>query len=114
MEPLYILILAIVGLFTASLTILKIISMRKETPAGNNGGNLKAKVVSIEALIAQKRDKVLCDERHAHVLRDLAKGQEQFEAILKVQSHQADMLSRIDERVEYLAERDGFGKGRKR
>jgi len=113
MEPLYILILAIVGLFTASLTILKIVSMRRESSAGNNGGNLKAKVISIEGLIAQKRDKALCDERHAHVLRDLAKGQEQFEAILNVQSHQADMLSRIDERVEFLAEQSGYGKRKK-
>lgn len=111
MDPVYYFILCIVGVLTAALTVLKITSMRK---ANGNTGQLNAKVVNIEQKLSRKRDIPFCDERHDNLQRELAKGQKQFEAILKVQSKQAEMLARIDERVEYLAEENGFSKRRKK
>ena len=109
MDPVYYFILSIVGVFTAALTVLKITSMRK---ANGNSGQLNVKVANIEQKISRKRDIPFCDERHENLQRELIKGQKQFEAILTVQSGQADMLARIDERVEYLAVQNGFKKGR--
>ena len=67
----------------------------------------------MEKKLSRKRDIPFCDERHENLQRELTKGQKQFEAILVVQSKQADMLARIDERVEYIAEQNGFGKRKK-
>jgi len=115
MEPVYILILAIAAMLTAALTILKIFSM-KRNPEGvrcSAHGQVENTMKLLEQRLSRKRDIPLCDERHENVQRDLTKGHEQFDAILKVQSHQAEMLARIDERVEFLAEENGFGKRKK-
>jgi len=107
MDPVYILILAIAGMLTAALTVLKIYSMRKEaTPIGQN--NLKSKMKDLETQLEKKQDIRLCDDRHTNVQRELSKGDKQFKAILEVQSNQAQLLARIDERVEFLADQNGF------
>jgi len=107
MDPVYILILAIAGMLTAALTVLKIYSMRKETtPIGQN--NLKSKMKDLETQLEKKQDIRLCDDRHMNVQRELSKGDKQFKEILKVQSQQAQLLARIDERVEFLADQNGF------
>lgn len=115
LQPIYILILACVGMLTAALTILKIFKM-KRSPEGarySAYGQIESTVKLMETKISRKRDIPFCDERHENLQRELIKGQKQFEAILTVQSGQADMLARIDERVEYLAVQNGFKKGNK-
>jgi len=57
-----------------------------------------------------KRDIPFCDERHTNLSKELAEGHAQFKTILEIQAKQADMLSRIDERIDFLAEKNGFGK----
>jgi len=117
MEPLYILILAIVGLFTASLTILKIYSMKRSSIPAEGcllHGRIETKIKNLHDGLATKLDSSRCDDRYDAVRRELTDGHSQFEAILKVQAVQAEMLARIDERVEYLAERNGYDKGKRK
>jgi len=115
MEPAYIFILAIAGMLTAALTILKIFSMKRNPEAVrmNAYSQIQNNMKLLEKNLCRKRDITLCDERHNNVQQELLKGHKQFEAMLKVQSQQAEMLARIDERVEYLAEQNGFGKRKK-
>lgn len=116
MEPVYILILAIAAMFTAALTILKIFSMKRNSVPAEGcllHGKIETKMKVIHERMDTKLDSARCDDRHEAVRRDLAEGHQRFEAILKVQSKQAELLARIDERVEFLAEENGFGKRKK-
>lgn len=115
LQPIYILILACVGMLTAALTVLKIFKM-KRSPEGARYtayGQIETTVKLMEQKISRKRDIPFCDERHDNLQRELTKGQKQFEAILVVQSGQADILARIEERVSFLAVEQGFGKREK-
>ena len=114
LQPIYILILACVGMLTAALTILKIFKMKRTPEVAGSGAwsQIQATVKGMEHKVSRKRDIPFCDERHEALQRELSKGQKQFEAILKVQSGHADILARIDERVNYLAVEKGFKKGR--
>ena len=116
MEQLYILILAIAGMFTAALTVIKIYSMKRSSIPAEGcllHGKIETKIKNLYDGLATKLDSSRCDDRYEAVRRELTDGHSQFEAILKVQSTQAEMLARIDERVEYLAEQNGFGKRKK-
>ena len=112
MDPLYILIMAIATILTAAFTVLRMYSMRKQGNPGD-GGQFRSRVKSLEDAMPMKRDIPFCDERYANILKDLTEGQAQFKTILEIQAKQADMISRIDERVDFLAEKNGFGKIRR-
>lgn len=114
--PVYILILAIAGMFTAALTIIKIFSM-KRSPGGSAGCTLHGQIESTMKLLGQKvsrkRDVALCDERYENVQRDLAKGHEEFKEIHNCLQEHGEILGRLDERVQFLAEENGFSKRKK-
>jgi len=112
MDPIYYFILSIVAILTAALTVLKINSMRSSAPDGN-GFQLKPKIVNLEQKLFGKRDVSFCDERYETMQRELAKGDKNFKAIYATLSKQGELLARMDERVTYLAERQGFKKGGK-
>ena len=115
MEPVYILILAIAAMFTAALTILKIFSM-KQSPEGarcSAHGQIEAEIDTMKQNISRRQSIKLCEERTENIYKDLSRGHNQFDTILKIQSQQADMLARIDERIAFLAEENGFGKRKK-
>lgn len=105
----YITAMIIAAMFSTSLTIVKLVAIRRKGPpvASNH---YKGEIQGLKKTIDEKQDKSLCDERHRNVKEDLSAGQKRFKIIADTQSSMADSISRIEERVNFLANQSGYGK----
>ena len=116
MEPVYILILAIAAMLTAALTVIKIVAMKRSNP-GPKGcpahGQIETEIDMVKQLVAKRQSVKLCNERTENIQKDLNRGHEQFKMVNDTLVEQGKLLARMDERIEYLAEQNGFGKRKK-
>lgn len=111
MEPIYILILTIAALFTASLTVLKIFSMKRNPNSGRCPlhGQIENKIANIEQGLTHRQSISLCNERSEDIKEDLAEGRKQFKLVNDTLVEQGKLLARMDKAIEYLAVQNGFG-----
>jgi len=113
MEPVYILILAIAAMLTGALTLLKIFAMRRN-PEGHKGvlshKDIENEIEMVKKNIQRKQSVKLCDERTQNIKETLDRGHKQFKVLNNTLVEQGKLLARMDERVKYIAEQNGFGK----
>lgn len=113
MEPVYILILAIAGMLTTALTLLKIFSMRRINP-GPTGcfahGQIETEIEMVKEQVAKKQSVKLCNDRTQNIKETLDKGHAQFKMVNDTLVEQGLLLARMDKAIEYLAIQNGFGK----
>lgn len=113
MEPVYIVILAIAAMLTAALTLLKIFAMKRSNPgpkACPAHGQIETEIKMMKQKVDQRQSIKMCDDRHENVQKDLDRGHDQFKLVNDSLVEQGKLLARMDERINYLAVQNGFGK----
>lgn len=110
LDPIYITAMIIAAMFTISLTIIKIISMRRDRNGSQDDGP-KAEIRNLKKEVNKKQDRGLCNERYENVKVDLQQGHEQFATIMQSINDLTGKMGKVEERVDFLARREGFGKG---
>lgn len=109
LDPIYATAMIIAAMFTTALTVIKIMSIRYNRDDSQDNGP-RAEIQNLKKETNKKQDKGLCNERYENVKEDLRQDHVQFAAIMKSINELSSKMGKVEERVNFLAQREGFGK----